>query len=144
MDHTELYGAEQFPVAMPGGDLTQVIGTDDEQYLRSGILAAKLADRIDGVGGSLPPYLAPVQRAAFQAFKRLICHELTKSILVQSKGSVQLDWDEKFGTDVKFCHAHTDDDKKAQYEEQRQDREARTAGGTRIAGMRDKIKKYRR
>jgi hypothetical protein len=77
----------------------------------------------------------------FQALKRAVCSELTKAILVESKGSVQLTWDANFGTDFKFTHHHTSDAKKASIEERREAKEAANTGGKRVSAMRTKFRR---
>lgn len=106
-------------------------------------LPAQLVTKVKALAVKIRREEVNAKNPEFQAFKRAIVGELAKAILVESKGSVSLTVDDKFGTDFKFTHAHTSDAKVEAIAAAREERETQNSGGKRLGAMRTKFRRAR-
>jgi len=111
--------------------------------LLNATLPAQYVEKIRALATTIQRSELKAGNPEFQAYKRAICSELTKAIVAQSQGNVNLEWDEKFGTDFLFTHSHTSDAKKQAIEEQREARSGAQSGAGRVRTMRTRFTRSR-
>lgn len=145
---TEVVGDTPFAWVMKASYKEQI--KEVRVKLNPDILLAKLptamSEKIKALAVHIRRTKVSAKNPEFMAFKQAICSELVKAILVASNGQVQLSWDDEgFGTDFLFTHAHTSEEKKAEIEAKRQEREAGRGGGqaSRLSALRAKTRRNR-